>query len=113
MKKYIVIYHAPIDAWKQTEDSSPEEMEEGMKAWMEWAARCGENLVDMGTPLAHGLRVLPGGGSAESEQQVAGYSIMQAESRDEVLALLQGHPHLEWNAACAIEVHESLPTPGS
>jgi len=42
-----------------------------------------------------------------------GYSILQAENMDEAKELLQGHPHLDWNAACEIEVHESLPMPGS
>ncbi len=25
--------------------------------------------------------------------------------------LLDGHPHLEWDAGCEIEVHESMPMP--
>jgi len=33
MKKFIGIYQAPIGAEWKTAESTPEEMEEGMKAW--------------------------------------------------------------------------------
>ena len=33
MKKFIVNYQAPIDATWKTQESTPKEMEEGMKAW--------------------------------------------------------------------------------
>jgi hypothetical protein len=26
--------------------------------------------------------------------------------------LLEGHPHLEWDGTCEIEVHEVMPLPG-
>ena len=29
----------------------------------------------------------------------------------EAKALLEGHPHLGWNGACEIEVHEAMPPP--
>ena len=113
MKKFFVLYHAPIDAWKQTENQSAEDMEKGMEAWMEWAKRCGDKLVDMGTPLGNGLKLLPGGVSQSSDKLVAGYSILQAESLEEASGLLKDHPHLDWNAECEIELHESLAAPGS
>jgi len=34
------------------------------------------------------------------------------ENLDEAKSLLNGHPHLGWNAECAIEVHETMPLPG-
>ena len=51
MKNFIVIYHAPIDFLKQSANTSPEEMKKGMEAWMIWAEKCGDKLVDMGKPL--------------------------------------------------------------
>jgi len=112
MKKYIVIYHAPAEAMPQTGDVSPEEAMKGMEAWMVWAEKCGEKLIDMGTPLADGLRLLTGGGSENSAMQVVGYSILEAENMQDAHDLLTGHPHLGWNNACAIEVHEAQPLPG-
>ncbi len=113
MKKFMVLYHAPIDALEQTAGSSQEEMDEGMKAWMVWAEKCGDKLVDMGTPLANGLKLLYQQDATNSERQVCGYSILQAESLEEASELLNGHPHLGWNPACEIEIHESLALPGS
>ena len=102
----------PDGLWAQTGDSTPEEMEKGMEGWMAWAAKCGDKLVDFGTPLAGGQKLSQDGNSQESKRQVCGYSILQANDIAEAKALLQGHPHLVWDAACEIEVHESMPTPG-
>ena len=113
MKKFMVTYNAPIDAAWKTAESTPEEMEAGMKAWMAWAQKCGDKLLDFGTPLGNGLSLKPGGNSANSESAIIGYSILQAESMEEARELLQDHPHLDWNAACEIEVHEALPAPGN
>ena len=113
MKKFMVMYHAPIDALQQTAGASKDEMEEGMKAWMVWAEKCGDKLVDMGTPLANGIKLLHQKDSQDSERQVCGYSILEAESSEEASELLDGHPHLGWNPACEIEIHESMALPGS
>jgi len=73
--------------------------------------KCGDSLVDLGTPLGHGQK-LSASGSSPGERNVIGYSILQAENMDEAKKLLEGHPHLAWAAGCDIEVHESLPLPG-
>ncbi len=100
MKKFMVMYHAPIDALQQTAGASKEEMEEGMKAWMVWAEKCGDKLVDIGTPLANGVKLLYQKDSQDSERQVCGYSILQAESIEEASELLDGHPHLGIDRRC-------------
>lgn len=112
MKKYLVTYHAPISAVQQMANNSPEEAQEGMKHWMAWAEQCGKNLVDMGTPLGNGQVLEPGGNSEDSTRQVCGYSILEAENIQHAKQMLQGHPHLQWDGACQIEVHEALPMPG-
>jgi hypothetical protein len=112
MKKFIVIYHAPIDAMEQTANSTPEEQAKGMEGWMKWAQKCGDKLVDLGAPLMNGQQLIPNGKSKSSDKNVVGYSVLQAENIEEAKALLNGHPHLGWNAECAIEVHETMPLPG-
>ena len=111
MKRYLVLYHAPAAAVAKMQDATPEQMQEGMKPWMDWAARCGTHLVDLGTPLDGGQRVTATG-TAPSDKEVTGYSILQAEDAAAARALLDGHPHLGWEAGCALEIHESLPLPG-
>ena len=95
----------------ETANLTPEQQAKGMEAWMTWAQKCGDKLVDLGAPLANGQALTPKGSSA-STKQVAGYSVLQANSMEEAKSLLQGHPHLAWNAACSIEVHETMPLPG-
>ena len=111
MKKFIVLYHAPLEATKQTANMKPEDQAKGMEAWMQWAKSCGDKLVDLGAPLVNGQALTPNGSSA-STKEVAGYSVLQAQDMDEAKALLKGHPHLGWNADCSIEVHETMPLPG-
>ena len=110
MKKFLVIYHTPAGFKKQ--DSSPEDMAEGMKAWMTWAEKCGSHLLDMGSPLGNGTALSPDGKSSASKQDVAGFSVLQAENMEAAKKLLDGHPHLSWDASCSIEIHEYLPMPG-
>ncbi|MFC1595484.1 hypothetical protein ACFL3X_01060 [Gemmatimonadota bacterium] len=96
MKQFIVIYHASPEALAKTGESTPEEMEKGMEPWMEWAARCGDKLVDIGAPLVGGERVLSDAASDASTRGVCGYSVLQAENMEEAKTLLQDHPHLGW-----------------
>ena len=63
MKNFVVIYHAPASFMEQAQSASPEEMQEGMKAWHEWAAKCGEALVDFGAPLVGGQKLSTSGSS--------------------------------------------------
>ncbi len=111
MKKFIVIYHSSVDAEDKMKNSKPEDMKKGMEAWMVWAKKCGDGLVDMGAPLRGGQRLTPAG-SNPSDKGVSGYSILQAPDMDAAKALLEGHPHLAWAAGCEIEVHETMPMPG-
>jgi hypothetical protein len=110
MTRFVVIYHAPVSDFQQMGAATPEDMAEGMKAWMAWAESCGDALIDMGTPLAGGQR-LSKSGASPSEKGVVGYSILEADSMEAAQALLKGHPHLEWAAGCEIEVHESMQMP--
>ncbi len=45
MKKYVVLYTAPIEASQQMQQVPPEEQAKGMEAWMQWAQRCGDNSL--------------------------------------------------------------------
>ena len=80
---------------------------------MQWAQKCGDHLVEMGSPLMNGQQLSPDGSNHESSKNVSGYSILQAENMDAAKALLEGHPHISgWNQDATIEIHESMPIPG-
>jgi hypothetical protein len=108
MSKFMILYRSTTSARERMANTTPEQMEAGMRAWQAWAQRVDYALVDMGSPLAHTTHVGPGAASADG---VAGYTILQAGSADEVETLLVGHPHLEIPGA-SIEVLEVTPIGG-
>lgn len=109
MGRFVVLYNAPSSAREQMASATPEQAQAGMQAWMTWAGEAGSAIVDLGAPLQPVAKV-PGGASANSE--ISGYSILQAEDRAALEALLAKHPHLHMPGA-SIEVLEVLPIPGS
>jgi hypothetical protein len=111
-KRFLIIYHAPMDAMAQTSNSSPEEMAEGMAQWKAWAKRVGSKLTDLGAPLINGKRLHPNGSSMASTRDVAGYSLLEAEDWEDVMDLLSGHPHISgWHPEATIEIHETMLLP--
>ena len=107
MKKYLVLYRAPISNQEQMSKATPQQMKAMMDAWMAWGKRCGSGLVDMGAPLGPNvhLRGTPGTG------HIGGYSFLQAESLDAAKKLLDGHPHTE-QSGFSIEILEVAAKPG-
>lgn len=108
MSKFMVLYRSSMSAQEQLANTTPEQMEAGMQAWQAWADRVSYALVELGSPLAHTTHVGPGAASTDG---VAGYSILEAGSADEVETILEGHPHLEMPGA-SIEVLEFTPIGG-
>lgn len=112
-KRFLIIYHAPMDAMARTANVSPEQQAAGMALWRAWADRVGSNLVDLGAPLMNGKRLTAEGSSTPSAREVAGYSLLEAEDWEGVLELLEGHPHLSgWHPEATIEIHETMLLPG-
>lgn len=112
MKNYLVLYHAPAEILVGSANQTEAEMAKGMEPWRVWAERCGDQLLDMGNPLTGGQKLKPDASAAPSEREVCGYSMLKANSMEEAKELLLDHPHLVWNSACEIEVHEVIPLPG-
>lgn len=110
MKKFVVLYLAPISAAEQMTKASPEQAKAGMDAWMAWARKAGNAVVDLGSPLGAGSS-LARGKVSPGTLQYAGYSILQGESMKAVTELLAEHPHLS-QPGFTIEVLETLALPG-
>ena len=75
------------------------------------ASQAGDAIVDLGTPLEAARRVVADG-SGGSDSKAAGYSLLQADSRETLEALLRDHPHLKMPGA-SIDILEALPIPGA
>lgn len=109
MARYMVLYRASITAPEQMANATPEQARAGMDAWMEWANKVGSALIDMGSPLGEGRWI---GAVPKDTNHIAGYSILQADSMEAALKLLEDHPHLHTPGDTAIEVHEFISMPG-
>jgi hypothetical protein len=49
------------------------------------------------------------GSSSPSNKEVSGYSLVAAKNLDEVMSLLENHPHLSgWHTEATIEIHETI-----
>jgi hypothetical protein len=111
MKKFLVLYQSTVSAADQMKGATPEQAKAGMDAWMSWAGRVGGGMVDMGSPVAATAKLTDPSQVASGNSHVGGYSILQAESKDALLALLKNHPHFMAPGA-SIDVLEFLPMPG-
>ena len=109
MKKFLVVYEAPLTAVEQMANATPEQAKAGMDAWMSWAKKAGDAIVDLGAPLGNpvalGRAPLVDGGI-----KVVGYSILQADSTEAMSALLREHPHGRVPNS-SIQFFECLPLP--
>jgi hypothetical protein len=108
MARFLVLYRAPVSALEQMANLTPKQAHAGMELWEAWAGRAGDAIVDLGAPL--GDAAISGEGEAYGD--LKGYSILEAASRDAVMELLQDHPHFHTPGG-QMEVHETLPVPGT
>ncbi len=110
MKKFLVLYKAPASSYEQMKKATPEQQKAGMAAWMEWAKTGASSMVDMGAPLGKSLRVTKTSASP-STNDLGGYSILQAESKEALAETLKGHPHFMMPEGF-IDIIEVMPIPG-
>lgn len=98
MPKYLVLYRSPVSAREQMANATPEQAQAGMNAWLAWADKAGPAIVDLGAPL-------------DGDGDVAGFSILQADSRGSIEDVLSDHPHRHLPGA-SIDVLEFQALPG-
>jgi hypothetical protein len=104
MAKFLVLYRAATTAAEQMSAGTPEQAQAGMDAWMAWAQRAGDAVVDFGAPLN---MVEPGGDAGDP---IGGYSVLQADDADALAKVLDGHPHTAMGGT--IEILEFMAIPG-
>ncbi|TMQ09080.1 MAG: hypothetical protein E6J90_38755 [Deltaproteobacteria bacterium] len=113
MKKFLVLYKASTEAFQQMmKTATPEQRKAGMEAWMSWSKKAASSIVDMGGPLGKSLRVAKGGTATPVVNDLGGYSIMQAESKEALAASMKDHPHFMMPDS-SIEIVELMPIPGA
>ena len=110
MPRYIVLYHAPESVAERFARATPEEAASGVRAWGEWIAKVGPAMVDPGAPLANAVTI-SSAGRTDRKSTVIGMSILQADSLDAALKLVEDHHHLQWADECEITVLEEMAIP--
>jgi hypothetical protein len=110
MKKFLVLYKAPTASFEQMMKATPEQQKAGMDAWMTWT-KSTKSIVDMGGPLGKSMRVTKGGGASPTTNDLGGYSLMQAESKEALAETMKGHPHF-MTPDGTIEIVEVMSIPG-
>ncbi len=94
MNKYVFLAHGEMDRTPESQQAH--------RAW--WSS-IQDHVVDSGNPLVHGCNVTRSGTVSEltaDQSPALGYSIVQAESIDDAVALLAGCPMDMW-------VYEAMP----
>ena len=99
MSHYLLIYRADPAAMAAMPQPTPEQMEQMSAAWFGWRDRVGSAMVDFGDPTVPV--------NADADPTVGGYSLVEADSHDAALALLDGHPHTAMGGR--IDVYEVTP----
>ena len=95
MPTFILLYEGP--------PTPPDASHEG---WPEWFQRRGDRLVDIGSPMLDGFVVQADGRTSGAAANLNGYSLFQAESREQVVDALRDHPFLAAGAEYRIQVFE-------
>ena len=96
-----MLYRAGQSAAEQLGQASPEQQRAGMEQWTIWAGRAQSAIVDFGAPVT----------PISSDQSIGGYAILQADTVEQLQALLADHhPHRRIGT---IDIHELLPPPGT
>jgi len=85
MAQFLITYHG-------MGHPTPEAMAAGRAAFQAWAESVGEALIDPGAPVNVAGQIASGERAAEAE--IAGYSILRAESLDAAKDLLSNHPFI-------------------
>jgi hypothetical protein len=109
MKKYMAVFTGSPDAmagWQALDATEAE----GMQAWKRWVEDNAKAIVDNGAPLGKTKRVTKDG-IADTRNNLAAYTVVQAESQEAAARLFEGHPHFTIFPGDGVEIMECLPMP--
>ncbi len=73
---------------------TPEDQKKDMAEWGAWMKKNMAHFADPGNPVGKNTEV-SASGAVEKSNDVAGYSIINGESKEAVIAMLADGPHLK------------------
>lgn len=114
MKRYLAVFTGTPAAMARWETLSGAERQQrqadGVAAWKKWAADNASAILEMGGPLSR-TKLVGAGGVSDVRNNLAAYTIVQAESQDAAASLFVDHPHFTIFPGEGVEVMEVLPIP--
>lgn len=116
MKTFMAVYTGNPAAMEQYRQRFPDPGERkanersGMDAWMRWGEAHAKSIVDNGAPLGKTKRVTKTG-IADIRNNLAGYTIVRAESHEAAAKMFLDHPHFSIFPGDGVEIMECLPIP--
>ncbi|HTR18608.1 MAG TPA: YciI family protein [Candidatus Paceibacterota bacterium] len=95
MKKFFVLYKAPIEEFTAAmKKMTPEDQQKSKAEWQEWMTKHKADTVDMGAPVGK-TKAVTRTGTSDIKNDIGGYSIVQAESHDAATKIFTDSPHLK------------------
>ena len=114
MKNFLAIYTgtpASMSSWDTlTEQEKKSRTAEGIAAWHAWVEKHKVSIIDTGAPLGRTKNV-SASGIADIRNNMAGYTVVQAETHEAAAKLFENHPHFTIFPGDGVEIMECLPTP--
>ena len=104
MKKFLLIYHSPKEALEQFATMSQEDAQKEMEVWMQWGEKNKDSIIDFGNPVGLQTVVSPEG-TQEKNDDVTGYSVIQAENIESAKTLLRDHPSFMNNDGSTVSLY--------
>jgi len=115
MKKFLAIYMgsaSAIEEWKKMDQEKRMQKEKaGKEAWGKWVKANEKSIVENGSPLGKTKRI-SAQGISDTKNEIAAYTIVQAESHEAAAKMFENHPHFKIFPGHSVEVMECLPMPG-
>ncbi len=114
MKRFLAVYTGTPSAMARWDALSESERQQktaqGMAAWKKWVADNAAFIVEAGGPLSRTKQV-SASGVADVRNNLAAFTIVQAESQEAAAQLFLNHPHFTIFPGEGVEVMEVLPVP--
>jgi hypothetical protein len=116
MKQFLATYMGSASAleksgWNAMDaDKRKQKEKAGKEAWGKWAKANEKSIVSHGSPVGKTKRI-SAQGIADIRNEIAAYTIVQAESHEAAAKLFENHPHFTIFPGEAVEVMECLPMP--
>jgi hypothetical protein len=113
MAKFMYLFRSQNAGWKP---SSPEEMQQLMKAWMGWIEELkkdghlvstGERLNGGGTVVRGKAKTVTDGPYAEAKDTIGGYMVVEAQDLAQAVKLSHGSPIFESEGS--VEIRPIVP----